>query len=48
MMGNKLNELVAENEKLKVSQSNTVGIRRVIQIGNKELVSKKFANVGKS
>ena len=48
MTGNKLNELVAENEKLKVSQSNAVGIRKVIQSGNKELVPKKFANVGQS
>ena len=32
-MGNKLNELVAENEELKVSQSNAVGIRKVIQSG---------------
>ena len=48
MMGNKLNELVAENEKFKVSQSNTVGIRKVIQSGNKELVPKKFTNVGQS
>ena len=48
MMGNKLNELVAENEKLKVSQSNAVGIRKVIQSGNKELVPKNFANVGQS
>ena len=48
MMGNKLNELVAENEKLEVSQSNAVGIRKVIQSGNQELVPKKFANVGPS
>ena len=48
VMGNKLNELVAENEKLKVSRSNAVGIRRVIQSGIKELVPEKFANVGQS
>ena len=48
MMGNKLNELVAENEKLKVSQSNAVGTRKVIQSGSKEVVPKKFANVGQS
>ena len=48
LMGNKLNELVGENGKLKVSQSNAVGIRRVIQSGIKELVPKKFANVGQS
>ena len=48
MMGNKLNELVAENEKFKVSQSNAVGNRKVIQSGNKELVPKKFASVCQS
>ena len=48
MMGNKLNELVTENEKLKVSQSTAVGIRKVIQSGNKELVPRRCANVGQS
>ena len=43
MMGNKLKELVAENEKLKISQSNAVGIRKVIKV-----VPKKFAKVGRS
>ena len=45
VMGNQLNELVAESEKLKVSQSNAVGICSVIQSGNKESVPKKFAIV---
>ena len=45
-MGNFLKKLVAENEKLKGSQGNAVGVRKVIQSGNKELVPKKFVAVG--
>ena len=41
-----MKKLVAENEKLKGSQSNAVGVRKVIQSGNQELVPKKFVAVG--
>ena len=37
-----------ENETLKATQSNAVGIRKVISSGSKELVPKKYASIGQS
>ena len=47
-MGSAMTELGADYEKLKMTQHDTVGIRKVIQRGSTDLRPKKCASVGQS